>query len=132
MPAEKARWSRAFVTATVAGQNLGASQSERADKAVDIAARFGLSGAALVGFFFLFFPRPLLNVFGMDEPAVVESVNKYLGARVSDPVRVFAAIPEGVRLNRDGLTSQLMESVKRSRRLLIWLFPYSCAGMRQP
>jgi hydroxyacylglutathione hydrolase len=28
------------------------------------------------------------------EPAVVESVNKYLGARVSDPVRVFAAIRE--------------------------------------
>jgi hydroxyacylglutathione hydrolase len=26
------------------------------------------------------------------EPAVVESVNKYLGTRVSDPVRVFAAI----------------------------------------
>jgi hydroxyacylglutathione hydrolase len=26
------------------------------------------------------------------EPAVVDSVNKYLGARVSDPVRVFAAI----------------------------------------
>jgi hydroxyacylglutathione hydrolase len=26
------------------------------------------------------------------EPAVVESVNKYLGSRVSDPVRVFAAI----------------------------------------
>jgi len=28
------------------------------------------------------------------EPAVVESVNKYLGTRVSDPVRVFAAIRE--------------------------------------
>jgi hydroxyacylglutathione hydrolase len=28
------------------------------------------------------------------EPAVVESANKYLGARVSDPVRVFAAIRE--------------------------------------
>jgi hydroxyacylglutathione hydrolase len=28
------------------------------------------------------------------EPAVVESVNKYLGMRVSDPVRVFAAIRE--------------------------------------
>jgi hydroxyacylglutathione hydrolase len=26
------------------------------------------------------------------EPAVVESANKYLGSRVSDPVRVFAAI----------------------------------------
>ena len=28
------------------------------------------------------------------EPAVVDSVNKYLGSRVSDPVRVFAAIRE--------------------------------------
>jgi hydroxyacylglutathione hydrolase len=28
------------------------------------------------------------------EPAVVESANKYLGSRVSDPVRVFAAIRE--------------------------------------
>jgi hydroxyacylglutathione hydrolase len=28
------------------------------------------------------------------EPAVVESVNKYLGTRVSDPVRIFAAIRE--------------------------------------
>ena len=27
-----------------------------------------------------------------EQPAVVESVNKYLGSRVSDPVRVFAAI----------------------------------------
>jgi hydroxyacylglutathione hydrolase len=28
------------------------------------------------------------------EPAVVDSVNKYLGARVADPVQVFAAIRE--------------------------------------
>jgi hydroxyacylglutathione hydrolase len=26
------------------------------------------------------------------EPAVIESANKYLGARVSDPVKVFSAI----------------------------------------
>ena len=58
--------------AAVAGQNIGADRPERADKAVHIAASFGLAGAALVGFFFLFFPRQLLNVFGMDEPAVVE------------------------------------------------------------
>jgi putative MATE family efflux protein len=58
--------------AAVAGQNLGAKQPERADKAVDIAARFGLAGATLVGFFFLFFPRQLLNVFGMDEAAIGE------------------------------------------------------------
>ena len=35
--------------------------------------------------------NPFLRV---REPAVIESVNKYLGSRVSDPVRVFAAIRE--------------------------------------
>jgi hydroxyacylglutathione hydrolase len=29
-----------------------------------------------------------------DEPAVVESANKYLGSRLADPVKVFAAIRE--------------------------------------
>ncbi len=58
--------------AAVAGQNLGAGHPDRADQAVHVAARFGLAGAAVIGFFFLFFPRHLLAVFGMNEPAVVE------------------------------------------------------------
>jgi Na+-driven multidrug efflux pump len=58
--------------AAVAGQNLGAGHPDRADRAVHIAARYGFAGAALIGFFFLFFPRHLLAVFGMNEPAVVE------------------------------------------------------------
>jgi len=58
--------------AAVAGQNLGAGRPDRADAAVHTAARFGLAGAALIGFFFLLFPRQLLAVFGMHEPAVVE------------------------------------------------------------
>jgi len=58
--------------ATVAGQNLGAGQADRADQAVRVAARYGLSGAAAIGFFFLVFPRQLLAIFGMTEPAVVE------------------------------------------------------------
>jgi len=58
--------------AAVAGQNLGAGHPDRADKAVHIAARYGLSGAAFIGFFFLFMPRQLLAIFGMNEPAVVE------------------------------------------------------------
>src|SRR5215213_1757846 len=58
--------------AAVAGQNLGAGQPDRADAAVHVAARFGFAGAAFVGIFFLFFPRQLLAIFGMHEPAVVE------------------------------------------------------------
>lgn len=58
--------------AAVAGQNLGAHRPDRANAAVHIAARFGLTGAAFVGCFFMFFPRQLLNIFGMNEPAVVE------------------------------------------------------------
>ena len=58
--------------AAVAGQNLGAGNPDRADQAVHVAAGMGLAGAALVGAFFLFFPRQLLGVFGMNEPVVVE------------------------------------------------------------
>jgi putative MATE family efflux protein len=58
--------------AAVAGQNLGAGHPDRASRAVHIAARYGVAGAALVGGFFLFFPTELLAIFGMKEPAVVE------------------------------------------------------------
>lgn len=58
--------------AAVAGQNLGAGKPDRANEAVHVAARIALAGAAFVGFFFLFFPRLLLAVFGMTDPAVVE------------------------------------------------------------
>jgi putative MATE family efflux protein len=58
--------------AAVAGQNLGAAQPERATEAVHTAARIGVTGAAVIGAFFLFLPRQLLAVFGMNEPVVVE------------------------------------------------------------
>ena len=58
--------------AAVAGQNLGAGKPDRAEAAVHTAARFGLTGAALIGACFFLFPRQLLAVFGMNEPGVVE------------------------------------------------------------
>ena len=57
--------------AAVAGQNLGAGNPDRADAAVHAAARFGFLGAMFVGIFFLFFPRQLLSIFGMNDPIVV-------------------------------------------------------------
>ncbi len=58
--------------AAIAGQNLGAGNPERAEKAVHVAARFGVGGAAIIGAFFLLMPHQLLGVFGMNDPAVLE------------------------------------------------------------
>jgi len=58
-------------TAAVAGQNLGAGKPDRAEQAAHVAARIGLAGAAFIGVFFLFFPKQLLAVFGMNDPVVV-------------------------------------------------------------
>ncbi|HEX8362756.1 MAG TPA: MATE family efflux transporter, partial [Longimicrobium sp.] len=58
--------------ASVAGQNLGAGNPDRAAAAVHEAARFAFAGAAAIGLLFLVFPRQLLAIFGMNEPAVVE------------------------------------------------------------
>lgn len=57
---------------TVAGQNLGAQQPERARDAVNTAARFAFIGALFIGFFFFFFPAQLLGFFGMKDSAAVE------------------------------------------------------------
>lgn len=59
-------------SAAIAGQNLGASQPDRSAAGVRVAATIGLSSAAIVGAFFLFFPRQLLAVFGMHDGIVVD------------------------------------------------------------
>lgn len=58
--------------ATVAGQNLGAGNPERARSAVHVAARIGLGAATFIGLAFLLIPRQLLALFGMHDPVVVE------------------------------------------------------------
>ncbi|MEO8217599.1 MAG: MATE family efflux transporter [Acidobacteriota bacterium] len=57
-------------SATIAGQNLGAGKPDRAMHGVAVASRFGLAVAAVIGALFLLIPGPLLQVFGMTEPAV--------------------------------------------------------------
>jgi MATE family, multidrug efflux pump len=57
--------------AVVAGQNLGAGRPERAVHGVHVAAGLGLGLAAIVGALFLTIPRPLLALFGMNDPVVV-------------------------------------------------------------
>jgi putative MATE family efflux protein len=58
--------------ATMAGQNLGAGNPERAMHGVAVASRIGLCVAAIVGVMFLAIPQPLLQIFGMTDPEVAE------------------------------------------------------------
>ena len=58
--------------AAIAGQNLGAGQPDRAVEGVHVAARYGLTGAAVIGATFLLIPTQLLALFGMHEPMVIE------------------------------------------------------------
>jgi putative MATE family efflux protein len=64
-------------SATIAGQNLGAGNPERASRGVAVASRIGLGVAAVVGTLFLAIPELLLGLFGMTEP-LVTSIGKEL------------------------------------------------------
>src|SRR5690606_3135146 len=57
--------------ATVAGQNLGAQNADRAARAVRLAAYMAIGTATVVGLLFFLIPERLLAVFGMQEPVVV-------------------------------------------------------------
>jgi putative MATE family efflux protein len=57
-------------SATIAGQNLGAGNPERAMRGVAVASKIGLGVAAIVGALFVLVPGYLLAVFGMTEPLV--------------------------------------------------------------
>jgi len=58
-------------SATIAGQNLGAGNPERAVQGVHAASRYGLAVAAGVGLMFLLIPGYLLAIFGMTDPLVL-------------------------------------------------------------
>jgi putative MATE family efflux protein len=58
-------------SATIAGQNLGAGNAERAVEGVRVASRVGLGVAAFIGLLFVLIPQYLLAMFGMDDPVVL-------------------------------------------------------------
>src|SRR5882672_6759224 len=58
-------------SATIAGQNLGAGNPDRAAEGVRVASQIGLAAAAIVGAAFLLVPEYLLAAFGMTDPLVL-------------------------------------------------------------
>jgi putative MATE family efflux protein len=69
-------------SATIAGQNLGAGNPDRAAEGVRMASRFGLGVAAGIGALFLLIPGYLLAIFGMTDPTVL-SIGRQLLAFLS-------------------------------------------------
>jgi putative MATE family efflux protein len=57
--------------ATIAGQNLGAGNPQRAVEGVKVASQIGLGVAVVIGAMFVVIPGPLLAVFGMTDPMVL-------------------------------------------------------------
>jgi len=64
--------------ATIAGQNLGAGQPDRALQGVYTAARFGLVVAGIVGAMFLLIPNQLLGIFGAGNDGHVSEIGRQL------------------------------------------------------
>jgi putative MATE family efflux protein len=65
--------------ATIAGQNLGAGNPDRAAAGVRGASQIGLVAAALVGIAFVLVPEYLLAAFGMTDPLVLTLGRQLLG-----------------------------------------------------
>ncbi len=57
-------------SATIAGQNLGAGNPERARRGVAVASWIGLGVAVVIGTLFLTIPQHLFGIFGLTEPLV--------------------------------------------------------------
>jgi putative MATE family efflux protein len=57
--------------ATIAGQNLGAGNPDRALEGVRVASHIGLGVAAVIGALFVLIPQYLLAIFGMTDPLVL-------------------------------------------------------------
>jgi MATE family, multidrug efflux pump len=66
-------------SATIAGQNLGAGNPERAVEGVKVASKIGLGVAVGIGALFVLIPGYLLAIFGMKEPTVLSIGRQLLG-----------------------------------------------------
>jgi putative MATE family efflux protein len=66
-------------SATIAGQNLGAGNPDRALAGVRVASMMGLAVAGVVGLMFIAIPDQLMAIFGMDDPTVLALGRELLG-----------------------------------------------------
>lgn len=63
-------WGLSNAAATLVGQNLGANQIERAEKSVNLTAKYNAIFMSFVMVLFVFFAEPIVRVFTKDEAVV--------------------------------------------------------------
>ena len=64
-------WGLSNAAATLVGQNLGAKQIARAEQSVFITAKYNAIFMSFVMLLFLFFSRPIIQIFTQDEGVIV-------------------------------------------------------------
>jgi putative MATE family efflux protein len=64
--------------ATIAGQNLGAGNPNRAAQGVKVSSHIGIGVAAVIGSMFVLIPDYLLAIFGMTDPTVLSLAKQLL------------------------------------------------------
>lgn len=67
-------WGLSNAAATLVGQNLGASESLRAEKSVILTAKYNACFMSLVMLLFIFFSNPIVRIFTDDESVIVYGV----------------------------------------------------------
>jgi putative MATE family efflux protein len=63
-------WGLSNAAATLVGQNLGAKQLERAEKSVMLTAKYNAIFMSFVMLLFVFFARPIINIFTSEEEVI--------------------------------------------------------------
>jgi putative MATE family efflux protein len=67
-------WGLSNAAATLVGQNLGAKQVDRAEKSVQLAAKYNAIFMSFVTLLFVFCTRPIIHLFSHDEAVVAYGV----------------------------------------------------------
>ncbi|MBA3680916.1 MAG: MATE family efflux transporter [Bacteroidetes bacterium] len=67
-------WGLSNAAATLVGQNLGAKETDRAEKSVMLTTKYNAIFMAFVAVLFILLPKPIIHIFTQDEAVIVYGV----------------------------------------------------------
>ncbi len=88
-------WGLANAGSTLVGQNLGAEQPDRAEKAVWIATKFNMIFLGLTGLLFVVFSKPLVGIFTSDPEVARRGVSALWIISLAFPLYAAGMCMEG-------------------------------------